>query len=271
MSLLPPAYTRRPTQPSDAIVAAPTPGFAHRTGRFSPWLAPIIGITVFFGLWEGLLRAFPRPSHILAKMFSERGFLAREALVTGREALAGLAIALLIAFVVAVPMARWHVVERAVQPVATLIQVIPIVCYAPAFVIWFHPGNRPIVAVAALISIVPLLFNLVVGLRSADPATIELLRSVGASRREQLQRVQLPSALPSLFAGLRVAVGLSLVGAVLGEWFALRSHGLGVQIQTGMNTNAATLIWSSAFALGAMGGCALALVSALERALPGRG
>jgi ABC-type nitrate/sulfonate/bicarbonate transport system permease component len=245
--------------------------------RFTPWLAPIVGIIVFFGLWEGLLRAFrvkafilPRPSHVLAKMFAERGFLAREALVTGREALAGLAIALLIAFVLALPMARWHVVERAIQPVATLIQVIPIVCYAPAFVIWLHPGNRPIVAVAALISIVPLLFNLVVGLRSADPATIELLRSVGASRREQLRHVQIPSALPSLFAGLRIAVGLSLVGAVLGEWFALRSHGLGVQIQTGMNTNAATLIWSSAFALGAMGGAALTLLSALERIVPGR-
>jgi NitT/TauT family transport system permease protein len=247
------------------------------TVRLTRLLAPIAGIAVFFGLWEGLLRLLsvkqfilPRPSHVVAKMLGDKAFFLREGLITAREALIGLIIALVLALALAVPMARSRTFERAVQPVATLIQVIPIVCYAPAFVIWLHPGNRPIIAVVALIALVPLLFSLVAGLRSADPAIVELLHSVGASRREVLRHVQIPSAIPALLAGLRIAVGLALVGAVLGEWFSLRSHGLGVQIQKAMNTQGgSTLIWASAFALGVIGGVALAALSLAERLLPG--
>lgn len=246
--------------------------------RLSRWVAPVLGITVFFGLWEGLLRLFrvkafilPRPSHVIDNLIGNAPFFAREGLVTGREALAGLAISLVIALALAIPMVRWSAVDRAIQPVATLIQVVPIVCYAPAFVIWLHPGNRPIVAVVALIVLVPLLFSLVTGLRSVDPHAVELLRSVGASRRELLRFLQIPSALPSLLAGLRISVGLALVGAVLGEWFALRSHGLGVQIQKAMSIQGgSTLMWSSAFALGLIGGLALVALAGAERLLPGR-
>jgi NitT/TauT family transport system permease protein len=244
--------------------------------RLSRWTAPLIGLAVFFGLWEGLVVLFgvkgfvlPRPSRILSTLNTDPAFFAREALVTGREALIGLMGALVLAFGLAVPMARWRSVERAVQPIATLIQVIPIVVYAPAFVIWLGFGRLPIVAVIMLIALVPLLFNLVTGFRTADPAVIELLQSVGASRWEVLRKVQGPSAVPSLFAGLRIAVGLSLVGAVLGEWFAGVSHGLGVQIQKGASSNAAPLVWASAFTLGALGGLALLVLSLLERRLPG--
>lgn len=244
--------------------------------RLSHWVAPLVGIATFFGLWEVLLRAFrvsafilPRPSRILSELFNERGFFWRESIVTGREALAGLVLALILAFALAVPMARWRPVERAIQPIVTLIQVIPIVCYAPAFVIWLGIGNPPIVAVVALISFVPLLFNLVAGFRSADPTIREVLESVGASRKEILRTLELPSAVPSLFAGLRISVGLALVGAVLGEWFAVVSHGLGVQIKIGGSHNAAPLVWGAAFALGAIGGLSLLTLSVIERRIPG--
>lgn len=246
--------------------------------RLSRWAAPVVGIVVFFGLWEGLLRLFrvkafilPRPSHVVDNLLGNLSFFAREGMVTAREALAGLAISLALALALAIPMARWSAVDRAVQPVVTLIQVVPIVCYAPAFVIWLHPGNRPIVAVVALIALVPLLFSLVTGLRSVDPATVELMNSVGASRWELLRHLQIPSAVPALLAGLRISVGLALVGAVLGEWFSLRSHGLGVQIQKAMSIQGgSTLMWSSAFALGLIGGLALLALTAAERLVPGR-
>jgi ABC-type nitrate/sulfonate/bicarbonate transport system permease component len=244
--------------------------------RLSRWTSPLIGLVVFFGLWEGLLLAFgvkafilPRPSRILSALNADPSFFAREALVTGREAIIGLVAALALAFVLAVPMARWRSVERAVEPVATLIQVIPIVVYAPAFVIWLGFGQLPIVAVIMLIGLVPLLFNMVAGFRTADPAGIELLQSVGASRWEILRTLQAPSAVPSLFAGLRIAVGLSLVGAVLGEWYAGVSHGLGYQIQKGANQNSAPLVWASAFSLGVLGGLTLLVLALLERRIPG--
>ena len=240
------------------------------------FFAPVAGLVTFFALWEGLLLAFdvqefilPRPSRIWRAIAGDPGFFVKQAGVTGREALVGLLIALVGAIAFAIPMARWRSFDRAVQPVATLIQVIPLVCYAPAFVIWLKPGFKPIIAVTALVAFVPLLFNLVAGLRAADPAAREMLESAGASQAEVLRHLLLPCAVPQLFAGLRVAVGLSLIGAVLGEWFALVSDGLGVQIQKGgAIMGGSVLIWSSAFVLGALGGLALVTLTALERLVP---
>ena len=239
-----------------------------------PSLAPLVGVVAFFLLWEGALVVFgvkgfvmPRPSKVLNAMWNSRSFFLTEAWVTAREALLGLLFGFLGALVLAVPMARWRPVERGMQPVATLVQVIPLVCYAPAFVIWLGPGQQPIIAVAALVSMLPMLLTLVAGFRSVDPAARELLMSVGARRREVWWRLELPTAVPFFLAGLRTSIGLSLIGAVLGEWFALVSHGLGVQIRSGASHNSATLVWGSAYALGLMGGIGLVIVNILERAL----
>ena len=235
----------------------------------------MVGVGVFFGLWEALIhlldvKAFvmPAPSRIVRTIANSPAFYWREGTITGREALGGLAIALLLALALAIPMARSSLVERAVQPVTTLVQVIPLVCYAPAFVIWLHPGSKPILAVTALISFVPLLYNLVAGLRATDPDARDVLLSVGAGRFEVLRTLEIPSALPHLFAGLRTAVGLSLIGAVLGEWFALRSHGIGLEIQKGAVVGAPR-VWAAAFTLAAMGSVALVALGALERAVAG--
>ena len=248
----------------------------RRTEAVLSLAIPALGLMLFFGAWELLVEVFdvkafvlPRPSRILATILEAPRFFAEQAWVTGREALMAIGLALVVAILVAVPMARWHRVERGVQPVATMVQVIPLVAYAPAFVIWLGPGTRPIVAVAALIAVVPLLFNLVAGLRGADPDAREVLLSAGASGWELFRFLDLPSALPALFAGLRIAVGLTLIGAVLGEWSALVSDGLGVQIRRGQAQSQADLIWASAFVLGAVGGIGLLAVNGLERLLTG--
>jgi NitT/TauT family transport system permease protein len=244
-------------------------------GRVGAVVAPIVGVVGFFGLWELLVRALdvkafvmPAPSRIVRTIANSPAFYWREGTITGREALGGLAIALVLALALAIPMARSSLVERAVQPVTTLVQVIPLVCYAPAFVIWLRPGAKPILAVTALISFVPLLYNLVAGLRATDRDARDVLLSVGAGRFEVLRTLEIPSALPNLFAGLRTAVGLSLIGAVLGEWFALRSHGIGLEIQKGAVVGAPR-VWAAAFTLAAMGTVALAALGVLERAVAG--
>jgi NitT/TauT family transport system permease protein len=240
--------------------------------RLRTSVAPVVGLVAFFGLWELAVRAFgvqafvmPPPSRIVRTLLEQPRFFAREGLVTGWEALAGLALALVLALAFAVPMARRRVVERAVQPVLLFVQLIPLVVYAPAFVIWMRPGFRPIVAVSALFALLPLVYNLTAGLKAADPDAVDVLRSAGASSGEVLRHVEVPTALPYLFAGLRTAVGLALIGAVLCEWFALRSHGLGRQIQKGIASASATLVWGSAFALAAIGTIALVVLAVTER------
>jgi NitT/TauT family transport system permease protein len=242
-------------------------------GRWARHLvAPVVGLAAFFGLWGLVVRVFdipafelPAPWRILQALADDPGFYARNAWVTGREALAGFALALLLALVAGTAMTYSTFLERAAQPVAVLIQVTPIVAYAPAFVIWLGPGQKPILAITTLVCFVPFLFNAVTGLRSVDPATYELLRSVDANGREIFWRLRLPHALPFLFAAARIAVGLALIGAVLGEWFALVSEGLGVAIRKALNFNDVDQLWASILTLGFMGGVTLLLLSVLER------
>lgn len=250
-------------------------GSRRGSARVRRAVAPAAGVIVFLLLWDLLVRAFdvqpfvmPGPWRIVRFLIDDPGFFWRQGLITAREAGAGLAIGLVLALVAAVPMARSRTVERAVQPVALLLQVIPLVCYAPAFVIWMGIGFRPIAAVSAVVCFVPLLYNLVAGLRAADPDARDLLRSAGASRTEILRHVEIPSAIPHLFAGLRTAVGLALVGAVIGEWFAVVPDGLGVWIRKAQGSGGgAVLVWACAFALGAIGALSLAALSVLERVL----
>ena len=244
-----------------------------RVGRWGRHLvAPVVGLAAFFGLWGLVVRVFdipafelPAPWRILQSLADDPGFYARNAWVTGREALAGFGLALLLALVAGTAMTYSTFLERAVQPVAVLIQVTPIVAYAPAFVIWLGPGQKPILAITTLVCFVPFLFNAVTGLRSVDPATHELLRSVDANDREIFWRLRLPHALPYLFAAARIAVGLALIGAVLGEWFALVSEGLGVAIRKALNFNDVDQLWASILTLGFMGGVTLLLLSVVER------
>ena len=215
-------------------------------------------------LWELAVVVFdipafelPPPSRILEAIADDPSFYLRNAWVTGREAMLGFALALLLALLAGTVMTYSRFLERAVQPVAVLIQVTPIIAYAPAFVIWLGAGIKPIIAITTLVCFVPFLFNAVAGLRSVDPATLEVLRSVNANGREIFWRLRLPHALPYLFAAARIAVGLALIGAVLGEWFALVDEGLGVAIRKALNFNDVDQLWGSILVLGFLGGSML--------------
>ncbi len=236
------------------------------------WLAPVLGIAVFLGGWQLTVRAFgiepyklPAPSEILGELIRGwHGYL-DDAIVTGREAFAGFVVALVLALVVGTLMAHSRGLEQAVYPVAVLVQVTPIIAYAPAVVIWVGFGFRSIVMVAAIICFVPLLFNTVTGLRSIDPATHELLQSVDASRREVFWHLRLPHALPYLFTAARISVGLALIGALLAEGYALVTDGLGVSILRNANRSNVVELWADIYATGLLGAVGIATVSILER------
>jgi NitT/TauT family transport system permease protein len=257
---------------SDLAHAAEPPA-GHRLGRtLRSLVAPIVGLAAFFGLWELIIVVFdvpafelPPPSRVFEAIADDPGFYLRNAWVTGREAALGFGLALFLALVAGTVMTYSRFLERAVQPVAVLVQVTPIIAYAPAFVIWLGAGIKPIIAITTLVCFVPFLFNAVAGLRSVDPATLEVLRSVDASVREIFLRLRLPHALPYLFAAARIAVGLALIGAVLGEWFALVDEGLGVAIRKALNFNDVDQLWASILVLGFLGGAVLLLLTLVER------
>ena len=148
----------------------------------------------------------PAPSAVLAALAGEPGRYAAAASETAAAAAGGLVIATGVAGLLAVAMAHSRAVERALYPPALLLKLTPIVAVYPLFTIWFGFGLWPKMLVAALITFFPTLVNAVVGLRSVDPAALDLLRSVDASPSQILVRLRIPSALPYLFAALRISV-----------------------------------------------------------------
>jgi len=182
------------------------------------------------------------------------------------EAFLGFMIAFVVAIFVATIMAHSRFMERAILPLAVLIQVTPIIAYTPAIVIWQGFGLKSILMVTALVCFVPFLINGVAGLRSVDPNLIELARSVNASKREVYFKLRVPSALPNLFSAARIAVGLALIGAVLGEFFAGSTSGLGYTIKVAQNRGTLRLqLWGSIYVLAFIGSAATILITVAEK------
>jgi len=235
-------------------------------------LAPVLGITLFLLGWQATIKIFdipqyelPSPSDILSHLSSDLSFYWRNAKTTVWEAFLGFTVAFLVAMFFASILAHSRFLERMSMPIVVLAQVTPLIAYAPAIVIWFGFGLKPIVIMTTIVCAVPFLVNGVTGLRSVDPNLLELARSVDASRWEIYLRLRLPSALPNVFVAARVAVGLALLGAVLGEFFSGVSSGLGYAVKVAQNHNLPLQLWASVYVLAVIGAAAILLISGVER------
>ncbi len=257
----------------ELVAGATTRPTPRRSGQvLRAIVPPVVGVVGFLLLWQLLVTVLdipqfelPSPSDILRHIASDPRFYIDNARVTMWEAFLGFWLGLAFALVIATVMAHSRFAEQAITPLAVLIQVTPLIAYAPALVIWLGFGLKPILVGTALVCFVPFLFNAVVGFRSVDPAAHELLRSVDASRREVFFRLRVPHALPFLFSAARIAVGLALIGAVLTEFFAGVSSGLGWAIKVAQSRNLALQLWGSIFVLAFLGAAATILIGALER------
>lgn len=232
---------------------------------------PVVAFTVLFGGWELFVRVrdvseivLPPPSAIARALWEEPGYWWHQAVVTGTEALLGLALATVVAVVVAVLIAHSRTMDRALTPIVTMVQVTPVIALATPLVIWLGFGLAPKVVLAALITFVPLVVNLSTGLRAVDPASEEVLRSVAATRAEVFRKLRLPHALPHLFSALRVCVGLALIGALVAEWFG-STEGLGRTMTQARNSLATTKLWGAVAVLMAMGIVGTTVVRLVER------
>ena len=256
-----------------ASTSTPAARRPSRTGRVVRAVAPpIVGVGGFLLLWQLLVTVLdiqqfelPAPWPILQHIASDPWFYISNARVTLWEAFLGFWLGLASALAAATVMAHSRFVEQAITPLAVLVQVTPLIAYAPALVIWLGFGMKPILVGTALVCFVPFLFNAVVGFRSIDPATHELLRSVDASKWEVFRRLRVPHALPYLFSAARIAVGLALIGAVLTEFFAGVTSGLGWAVKVAQSRNLALQLWGSIFVLAFLGAAATALIGVLER------
>lgn len=177
----------------------------------------------------------PPPSAIARAAFADAATLIGACITTGTSALLGFLLSAFVGVLIAIVLSSSRLVERAFHPYAILLQTVPIVAIAPLLVLWFGVGVRAVTASAFIVSVFPVITNALAGIRSVDPALRDLFRLYGASRAAVLFRLELPSATFSIATGLRVASGLAVIGAIVGEFvagFAEGRPGLGIVVMT---------------------------------------
>ena len=170
----------------------------------------------------GLVRAYllPAPSRIFATLVHDWPELWRATWETSKGALIGLALSIFIGLFIALALSSSRWIQRAFYPYAVFFQTVPIIAIAPLLVIWVGYGMPTVIASACIVSVFPVIANCLTGLLSTDPALVDLFRLYGSSRFAMLWKLRLPSALPNIFTGFRIAAGLAVIGAIVGEFIA---------------------------------------------------
>ena len=228
----------------------------------------MIGVLV---LWAAAVKVFeipdyllPAPQDVVRRMVRDWHVLARNAAYTLQSVLIGFAAGALVGVPLAFAVVLSRSIERVTMPLLVMSQTIPKVAIAPILVVWLGFGILPKIAIVFLISFFPIVVSTVVGLKNVEADMIDLVRSMGANTLKIMLRVRGPSALPQMFAGFKIAICLSVVGAIVGE-FVGSDRGLGYLLLTSTGTLDGTLVWSALFILIAIGMILFAVVSKLER------
>lgn len=253
-------------------VAAPSRWWSPRDVLWTviPALGALAGVLL---VWIGVVAIFQPPAYLLPapaavweRFAREPGFFIGNTAFTTMEAALGLLAGGGVAFLAGLVMASWRPLERALMPVAILVKVTPIVVVAPLLLIWFGFGLGPKIIVAALITFFPVLVNTVTGMRSADPAMLDVLRSVDAGPWRRFWHLRLPAAGPALFAALKVAIPLALIGAVVAEWVGAEV-GIGQVMMKAHNQLDMPTLFASIICLAVVGAVLSGIASVAERAV----
>lgn len=222
-------------------------------------------------VWQALVTALkiesfllPSPLAIAAEIRDQFGLLMQNAAVTLGATLAGFALSILVAVPLSVAIVAWPLLGRAVYPLLIASQTVPKVAIAPLFIVWFGFGVMPKILVAFLIAFFPVVISCVVGLDSVDRDMLQLFRSMGASTAQEFRKLRFPSAVPSIFGGLKVAITFAVVGAVVGEFVGSNS-GLGNLLLVGTGQLDTELVFASITVLTAMGVILFYIIELLER------
>ena len=222
-------------------------------------LTPFVGILAFLLVWEIGVRVtkapaylIPAPSVIFQTFIAEFPKLAFHGWVTLYEMLLGYALAVAVAIPLAIAITSSDRFDRFAMPTLLFFQVVPKVAVAPLFLVWFGVGMQPKVYVAFLISFFPIVIDAAVGLRSMSSEMRDLARSMGATRLQVFARFRLPTSLPYLFSGLKVAATLAVAGAVVGE-FVGADKGLGYLLLVTNSNLETALMFATLFALTIIG------------------
>lgn len=257
--------TAAPASPVASAVPAPAAAVAagldrHVARRALIRLAKgaggaLLSVAIICGVWQLLVKGFALDPFLTRGPLdvwnyltdpangAERTLLREASEVTALDALLGLAGGAIAALVTAVAFALWRGVEQTLLPIAMALRAVPLVAMTPLIALIFGRGLLAVTVIAGIVTFFPVLVNVSLALRSVPNSALDLMRAYGASPVATLFRVQLPGALPALFAALRVAAPLALVGALLAEWLAT-GKGLGYLMLAAVTTFELDRMWT---------------------------
>ena len=231
---------------------------------------PLLGVAVLLVVWQIYVDAFninrivlPSPLSIYAATEGNFALLMRETWPTLLESVFGFLLAIGLGVPMAIAVANSRVLNLVLYPIFVATQSIPKVAVAPIILVWFGLGFESKLAIAFLVAFFPVVVDTATGLAATPPGLLELARSLRASRAQIFWTVQLPAALPHMFAGAKVAVTLAVVGAVIGE-FVGSNNGLGNLLLSANSQLDSPLAWAALLWLSILGIVLFLVVAALE-------
>jgi NitT/TauT family transport system permease protein len=239
--------------------------------RFLALLYPLGTLIAMVVVWYAAVKLFhvpsyllPLPGAVLQRIREDFGFLLYHSWITTYITLGGFLLSIAIGIPLAVVIVASRTLERAIMPWLILSQTFPKVALAPLVVVWFGLGLGPKLVVAFLVAFFPVVVSTIVGMRSIETEMLELANSIRASKLQAFWHFRLPLALPNIFAGMKVAVAFSVVGAVIAEWVGANA-GLGyLLLQANANLDT-SLLFSVLAALMVIGVVLYYAVEVIER------
>jgi ABC-type nitrate/sulfonate/bicarbonate transport system permease component len=215
-----------------------------------------LSVAVICGVWQLLVKGFDLDPFLTRGPLdvwryvtdpahdAERSLLAQASRTTALDAAIGMVAGTVAALATAIAFALWRAVQQSLMPLAMALRAVPLVAMTPLIALVFGRGLLAITVIAGIVTFFPVLVNVSLALRAVPASALDLMRAYGASQYATLWRVQLPAALPSLFAAMRVAAPLALVGALLAEWLTT-GKGLGYLMLQSVTTFELDRMWSA--------------------------
>jgi NitT/TauT family transport system permease protein len=252
-------------------MAAPTSPSRNNWRKSIERYSPLMLIAFLIVLWQVLVRLFdvpafllPAPTDIVRLMIEEWPLIQMHTIATIWSIVTGYLAATLFALVISAFMIRYPLAERLIMPIFVGLQSVPKIAIAPLILVWVGAGTGSQMLVVASIAFFPIVINTMAGFKEVDRGLMDVFRSVDATERQKFFRLRLPYAMPYIFAGLRIATTLAVLGAIVAEWLAA-SNGLGYLVLSGsFNFNTARS-FAAIIMLAIIGTTFFASMSWLER------
>jgi NitT/TauT family transport system permease protein len=268
------AFATPPAEPSIGALEAGVQRRRRRRlrrERIGSLAYPIGMMVAVLVVWEAATRLFsipayllPAPSQIVKSMDTNSAVLIKESIGTTFEILLGFALSVAVGVPLALAIYLWRPFARAIYPLLVSSQAVPKVAVAPLFLVWFGFGLMPKVLIAFLIAFFPVVINTAMGLAALEREKIYLARSMGLGPLATFFKIQLPNALPSIFAGLKISITFAVVGAVVGE-FVGGQGGLGYLLLIANGNMDTALLFAGIVALTVLGVVLFLLIGLVER------